>query len=74
MTEGGRAIIRARDVQHCVAYSATPLAQDEIFEISIVSLVPHIAGTLSIGVTPSIPNPPINTLPIECCYLTGNTN
>ncbi|KAK9728651.1 Neuralized [Popillia japonica] len=72
LTEGGRVAIRARDIQHCVAYSATPLAQDEIFEIAIVSLVTHIAGSVTIGVTPSVPTPPSNFLPAECCYLTGN--
>lgn len=71
LSEGGRVAIRARDAQCCLAYSATALAQDEVFEIAIVSLVPHIAGSLCIGVTPTIPNPPLKTLPAECCYLTG---
>lgn len=71
LTECGRMAIRARDVQQCVAYSGTPLAHDELFEVAIICLVPHLAGSLGIGVTPTVPNPCSNVLQPDCCYITG---
>ncbi|XP_017783812.1 PREDICTED: neuralized-like protein 4 [Nicrophorus vespilloides] len=72
LAEGGRIATRCRDVFQAVAYSATSLTHDELFEISIQTIMAHIAGSLIIGVTAMAPNGNILGLPPDCCYLAGN--
>lgn len=71
LEEHGRLATRAKDFSNCVMFSATPLAQDEMFEISIVTLWKHMAGTLCLGVTDVPPSLCGNNVPSECYYLTG---
>lgn len=71
LAEGGRVAVRVRDAQQGVAFSASPLALDELFEISILSLTTHLAGTLCFGVTTAIPNNTDNVFATDSCYLTG---
>lgn len=74
--EGGRIAVRSLEILQGICFSANPLAADELFEVSILSLVPLLAGTLCIGVTLSCPatyDGCINCLPPDSCYLTGNS-
>ncbi|XP_022905179.2 neuralized-like protein 4 [Onthophagus taurus] len=72
ISENGCLAIRSKDIHHGLVYSATPLAHDELFEISIVSTTPYVAGSLSMGVTSSIPDQTSSMIPPESCYLTAN--
>lgn len=72
LTEGGRIAVRYNEVQSAIGFSANPLIADEIFEVCLLALAPHLAGTLCIGVTSVLPNNTLNTLPADCCYITGN--
>lgn len=71
LTDGGRVVVRQSDVHQGIAYSANHLAPDELFEVSVLSLAPHYAGTLCIGVTSTSPTSCSNSLPPDCCYITG---
>lgn len=71
LAEGGRVAVRVRDAQQGVAFSASPLALEELFEISILSLTTHLAGTLYFGVTAAIPHNSDNVFATDSCYLTG---
>lgn len=59
-----RAAIRGRELRNCFAYSATPLALNDIFEIAIISLDPHLSGTVSVGLSLDPPN--------STCHITGS--
>ncbi|XP_074025291.1 neuralized E3 ubiquitin protein ligase 4 [Leptinotarsa decemlineata] len=72
LDERRRHAIRSKDVSSCVLFSATPLVQDEMFEISVMKMWRHMAGTLSIGVTEVAPALSPNSLLNKCYYLTGN--
>lgn len=74
LTDGGRVARRAKDVCAAVVCSATPLIPDEFYEISVVSLVGHLAGSLVVGVNNAIPAQLNNAIPIDCCYLIGKTS
>ncbi|XP_063932045.1 neuralized-like protein 4 isoform X2 [Zophobas morio] len=68
--DGGRLAKRGKDLSEAVVCSATHLVQEELFEISIVSLVEHLAGSIAVGVTGT---PPSKANPLDdCCYITGN--
>lgn len=70
--DGGRLAKRSKDLSGAVVCSATPLIQEELFEISIVSLVEHLAGSVVVGVLET-PLGKSNTNVFEhCCYITGN--
>ncbi|KAL3280593.1 hypothetical protein HHI36_003825 [Cryptolaemus montrouzieri] len=71
LSDSGRMATRNKDCCNCMIFSATPLVQDELYEISIVNMLQHFAGTLCIGVTAAVPAS-ITNLPKDCCYLTGN--
>lgn len=70
LNECGRLASRCKDFNSCVLFSATPLYQDEMFEVSIITLWKHMAGTLSLGVTTSAPSV-CNGIPSDSFYLTG---
>ncbi|ERL95247.1 hypothetical protein D910_12514 [Dendroctonus ponderosae] len=72
LSENGRVACRSKEYSSSIVYSSTRLTKDEIFEVSIVNLLAHMAGTLSIGITETPPCSPIRSFPIDCCYLTGN--
>ncbi|KAF2900858.1 hypothetical protein ILUMI_05336 [Ignelater luminosus] len=72
LSEGGRIAVRGRDLRQCIAFSATPLAQDELFEFTVLSLASQFSGTLCLGITTLLPSPSIGSLPQDCCYVTGN--
>ncbi|XP_045470918.1 neuralized-like protein 4 [Harmonia axyridis] len=69
--DNNRLATRTKDCCNCIVFSATPLVQDELYEVSIVNLLPHFAGTLCVGVT-SVPPAAITNFPKDCCYITGN--
>lgn len=73
LSDGGRLAKRDKDINGAIVCSATPLAQEEFFEISIVSLSHHLAGSLIIGVTETLPSKCNNlmTVPEDCCCITG---
>lgn len=71
LDERGRLATRSRDLSNNVVFSATPLAVDELFEIYIVNMWKHMAGTIAVGVTDVSPSICTNNLPNECYYLTG---
>lgn len=68
--DNNRLATRTKDCCNCIVFSATPLVQDELYEVSIESLSPHYAGTLCVGVTSTSPAA-ITNLPKDCCYITG---
>ncbi|KAG5890383.1 hypothetical protein JTB14_029747 [Gonioctena quinquepunctata] len=72
LDERSRHATRSKDVGSCVLYSATPLMHEEMFEISVVKMWRHLAGTLSVGVTEVAPSLSPNCVPSKCYYLTGN--
>ncbi|CAH1098780.1 unnamed protein product [Psylliodes chrysocephalus] len=72
LDERGRTATRSKDFSSAVIYSATPLHQDEMFEISILNMSKHMAGTLSVGVTEVSPAMCSNNIPPKCYYLCGN--
>lgn len=72
LSENGRVACRSKEYSSSIVYSSTRLTKDEIFEVSIVNLLVHMAGTLSIGITETAPGSPIRSFPVDCCYLTGN--
>jgi neuralized-like protein 4 len=70
--DGGRLAKRVKDLSGAVVCSATPLMQEELYEISIVSLVQHLAGSVVVGVSEIVPGKG-STNPMEdCCCITGN--
>lgn len=71
LSEGGRLAVRGREHGGAILYSATTLGQEEMFEVSIYSMQPHLAGTLCIGVTSMPPVANANALPLDYCYVTG---
>lgn len=71
LDERGRIATRSRDLNSNVLFSATPLAVDELFEISITNMWKHMAGTIAVGVTEVPPSLCSNNVPNECYYLTG---
>lgn len=71
LSEGGRVAVRGRDLRQCIAFSATPLTQDELFEFTVLSLASQFSGTLSLGITTLLPSPSMGNLPQDCCYITG---
>lgn len=71
LSENGRVACRSKDYNSSIIYSSTPLTKDEIFEVSIMGLWKHMAGTLSVGITEIVPCSGGNALPNDCCYLTG---
>ncbi|CAH0558081.1 unnamed protein product [Brassicogethes aeneus] len=72
LSECGRLASRCKKFSSCIVYSSTPLVQDELYEITILNLWKHFAGTLSIGVTTSFPDNCNGFIPSDACYLTGN--
>lgn len=72
LSECGRMAARCKKFNSSIVYSATPLVQDELYEVSVVALWRHLAGTLCVGVTAQPPSNCSNTMPADCCYLTGN--
>ncbi|CAH2003990.1 unnamed protein product [Acanthoscelides obtectus] len=72
LNESGRLATRVRDCLSAVVFSAQPLMQDEMFEVSIVTLCRYMAGTLTIGVTDVPPAHCFNAMPKESHYITGN--
>ncbi|XP_050504188.1 neuralized-like protein 4 [Diabrotica virgifera virgifera] len=71
LDERGRLATRSKDFSSSIVFSATPLHQDEMFEISLMSISKHMAGTLSVGVTEVTPALFSNTIPAKCYYLSG---
>jgi neuralized-like protein 4 len=72
--DGGRLAKRVKDLSGAVVCSATPLMQEELYEISIVSLVQHLAGSVVVGVSELVPGKG-STNPMEdCCCITGKWN
>lgn len=71
LDERGRIATRSRDLNSNVVFSATPLAADELFEVSITNMWKHMAGTIAVGVTEVPPGLCSNNVPNECYYLTG---
>lgn len=72
LTEGGRVAIRIKDAQRGLVFSASSLAPDELFEVTLTNLTSHLAGTLYFGVTSTVPSASENQIPSDACYLTGN--
>ncbi|XP_018330775.1 neuralized-like protein 4 isoform X2 [Agrilus planipennis] len=72
ISEGGRVAIRGKELQHNIVFSSTPLNCDEVFEITIMSLMSHFAGTLCLGVTTTLPVSNITVFPQDACYMTEN--
>ncbi|XP_030761137.1 neuralized-like protein 4 [Sitophilus oryzae] len=72
LSENGRVATRSKEYNNSVVFSSTALTKDEIFEVSILGLWKHMAGTLSVGITETSPNVGSSCLPADCCYLTGN--
>ncbi|CAG9771302.1 unnamed protein product [Ceutorhynchus assimilis] len=71
LSENGRVACRSKDYNSSIVYSSTPLTKDEIFEVSLMGLWKHMAGTLSVGITETMPSSS-NSMPNDCCYITGN--
>ncbi|XP_057662897.1 neuralized-like protein 4 [Diorhabda carinulata] len=72
LDERGRLATRSKDFSSSIVFSATPLLQDEMFEVSLTNLTKHMAGTLSVGVTEVPPALFSNNISAKCYYLTGN--
>ncbi|XP_050309268.1 neuralized-like protein 4 [Anthonomus grandis grandis] len=72
LSENGRVACRSKEYTSSIVYSSTPLTKDEVFEVSVMSLLKHMAGNLTVGVTPSPPCAGGNGMPVDCCYLSGN--
>ncbi|KAJ8912133.1 hypothetical protein NQ315_013222 [Exocentrus adspersus] len=70
LNECGRLATRCKEFNSCVLFSATPLYQNEMFEVSIMTLWNYMAGTLSVGVTTTSPSV-CNNLPSDSYYVTG---
>ncbi|XP_018574763.1 neuralized-like protein 4 isoform X2 [Anoplophora glabripennis] len=71
LNECGRLASKCKDFSSCIIFSATPLCQDEMFEVALMTLWKHMAGTFSVGVTTSLPSV-CNSIPSDSYYLTGN--
>lgn len=72
LSENGRVASRSKEYNNSIVYSSTSLTKDEIFEVSIMALWTHMAGTLSVGITETAPCSGNNNMPSDCCYLTSN--
>ncbi|XP_076270318.1 neuralized E3 ubiquitin protein ligase 4 isoform X2 [Rhynchophorus ferrugineus] len=72
LSENGRVASRSKEYNSSIVFSSTSLTKDEIFEVSILGLWRHMAGTLSVGITETAPNANMNSFPVDSCYLTGN--
>ncbi|KAK4880128.1 hypothetical protein RN001_008274 [Aquatica leii] len=72
LSEGGRVAVRGRELRNCIAFSATSLVQDELYEFTILSLAIQFCGSLAVGITALEPNTSTTSLSSDCCYITGN--
>ncbi|EFA04682.2 bluestreak [Tribolium castaneum] len=72
LSDGGRLAKRTKDLTGAVVCSATTLEREELFEVTIVSLVEHLAGSIVIGVSETPPGKSNINIFEQCCYITGN--
>ncbi|XP_066158319.1 neuralized-like protein 4 isoform X2 [Euwallacea fornicatus] len=73
LSENGRLACRSRDYNNSILFSSTALTKEEMFQVTVTGLWPHLAGSLILGISETPPCARTHGgLPSNCCYVIGN--
>ncbi|XP_066248762.1 neuralized-like protein 4 isoform X5 [Euwallacea similis] len=73
LSENGRLACRSRDYNSSILFSSTALTKEEMFQVTVTGVWPHLAGSLVLGISETPPCARTHGgLPPNCCYVIGN--